>query len=118
MCSKSPRDGPPVAQGAMSAPEPTVTVVPLADAGITPDPANARRHNPRNLGVIETSMQTDGAGRSILVDQFGVTIAGAGALEAATHAGITHAAVIETDGERSDGCLRATRLAPSHADTR
>ena len=78
---------------------PTVTVVPLADAGVTPDPQNARRHNPRNLGVIEASMQTDGAGRSILVDQHGVTIAGAGAWEAATQAGITRAAVIETDGD-------------------
>ena len=76
-----------------------VTVVPLEESGVTPDPQNARRHNPRNLGVIEDSMHTDGAGRSILVDQHGVTIAGAGAWEAATHAGITHAAVIETDGE-------------------
>jgi hypothetical protein len=44
-------------------------------------------------------MQTDGAGRSILVDQHGVTIAGAGAWEAATQAGIARAAVIETDGD-------------------
>jgi hypothetical protein len=78
---------------------PKVTVVPIGDAGITPDPDNARRHNLRNLGVIEDSMQTDGAGRSILVDQHGVTIAGAGAWEAATQAGITRAAVIETDGD-------------------
>lgn len=56
-----------------------VTVVPLEDAGITPDPRNARPHTPRNIGIIEDSMQTDGAGRSILVDQDGVTIAGAGA---------------------------------------
>ena len=76
-----------------------MTVVPLADAGVTPDPHIARRHNPRNLGVIETSMHTDGAGRSILVDQYGVTIAGAGAWEAATQAGIHRAAVIETDGD-------------------
>jgi DNA modification methylase len=51
------------------------------------------------MGVIEDSMHTDGAGRSILVDQHGVTIAGAGAWEAATQAGIRHAAVIETDGD-------------------
>ena len=44
-------------------------------------------------------MQTDGAGRSILVDQDGVTIAGAGAWEAATQAGIRQAAIIETDGD-------------------
>ena len=78
---------------------PRVTVVPLEDAGITPDPHNARRHTPRNIGVIEDSMQQDGAGRSILVDQHGVTIAGAGAWEAATQAGIPRAAVIETDGD-------------------
>src|SRR4051794_17724453 len=78
---------------------PAVTVVPLNEAGITPDPQNARRHTPRNIGIIEDSMPTDGAGRSILVDQDGVTIAGAGAWEAATQAGIPHAAVIETDGD-------------------
>src|SRR6476646_6650066 len=77
----------------------TVTIVPLEEAGITPDPYNARRHTPRNIGVIEDSMHTDGAGRSILVDQDGVTIAGAGAWEAATQAGIPRAAIIETDGD-------------------
>jgi DNA modification methylase len=76
-----------------------VTVIPLEDAGVTPDPHNARRHTPRNIGLIEDSMQTDGAGRSILVDQDGVTIAGAGAWEAATQVGITRAAIIETDGD-------------------
>ena len=74
-------------------------VVPLEEAGVTPDPENVRRHTPRNIGVIEDSMHTDGAGRSILVDQDGVTIAGAGAWEAATQAGIARAAVIETDGD-------------------
>ena len=78
---------------------PTVTVLPLEEAGVTPDPQNARLHTPRNIGVIEDSMHTDGAGRSILVDQDGVTIAGAGAWEAATQAGIKRAAVIETDGD-------------------
>src|SRR5579862_8887113 len=78
---------------------PVVTVVSLAEAGITPDPNNARLHTPRNIGVIEDSMHSDGAGRSILVDQDGVTIAGAGAWEAATQAGIARAAVIETDGD-------------------
>ena len=83
----------------MTARAPQVTVLPLQEAGITPDPTNARLHTPRNIGVIEESMHTDGAGRSILVDQDGVTIAGAGAWEAATQAGIRRAAVIETDGD-------------------
>ena len=78
---------------------PTITVLALEEAGVTPDPENARLHTPRNIGVIEDSMQMDGAGRSILVDQDGVTIAGAGAWEAATQAGIKRAAVIETDGD-------------------
>ena len=78
---------------------PVVRVIPLAQAGITPDPHNARLHTPRHVGVIEDSMHTDDAGRSILVDQHGVTIAGAGAWEAATQAGIRRAAVIETDGD-------------------
>jgi hypothetical protein len=58
---------------------PTVTIIPLGQAGVTLDPHNARLHTPRNIGVIEDSMQTDDAGRSILVDQDGVTIAGAAA---------------------------------------
>jgi hypothetical protein len=53
----------------MSLQPPTITIVPLGEAGITPDPDNARLHTPRNLGVIEDSMHTDGAGRSILVDR-------------------------------------------------
>src|SRR3954468_24990734 len=77
----------------------TVTIVPLEEAGVTPDPQNARLHTPRNIGVIEDSMHTDGAGRAILVDQDGVTIAGAGAWEAATQAGIARAAIVETDGD-------------------
>ncbi len=58
--------------------------MPLEEAGITLDPYNARIHTPRSIGLIEDSMQMDGAGRSILADQHGVTIAGAGAWEAAT----------------------------------
>jgi hypothetical protein len=83
----------------MKAAPPLVTVLPLEEAGVTPDPHNARRQTPRIIGVIEDSMQTDGAGRSILVDQDGVTIGGAGGWEAATQAGIRRAAVIETDGD-------------------
>lgn len=79
--------------------DPIVTIVPLEEAGLLPDPDNARQHNPRNIGVIEDSMQTDGVGRSIFVDQNNVTVAGAGALEAAQQAGIKRAAIIETDGD-------------------
>ena len=40
------------------------------------DPRNARRHTPRNVGMVEHSIQRDGFGRSILVANDGTIIAG------------------------------------------
>jgi hypothetical protein len=37
---------------------PSVNVIPLEQAGITPDPHNARRQAPRNMAVIETDGDT------------------------------------------------------------
>lgn len=79
--------------------DPKLTVVPLEEAGIIPDPDNLRVHNPRNIGTIEDSMNTDGVGRSIFVDQNGVTVAGAGAWEAAQGAGIKRVAFVDVDGD-------------------
>lgn len=76
--------------------KPVVTERHIAD--YTQDPNNARKHNPRNLGLIEESIQVDGAGRSLLVDEHGVIIAGNGTIEAAAAAGMTKVIEIETDG--------------------
>src|SRR5690349_21916419 len=65
---------------------------------LTPDPKNARRHNPRNIGVIERSLNEVGAARSIVIDEDGVVLAGNATTEAAQQAGITRVRVIEADG--------------------
>jgi hypothetical protein len=65
---------------------------------LTFDPNNARRHNPRNIGMIERSLNEVGAGRSIVVDEDGIILAGNGLVEAAAQAGISRVRVIEADG--------------------
>jgi hypothetical protein len=65
---------------------------------LTPDPANARRHNPRNVGMIEDSLHEVGAARSIVIDENGVILAGNATVEAAGNAGIERVQVVEADG--------------------
>jgi len=45
-------------------------------ASLRPDPNNARRHTPRNVGMIETALREVGAARSIVIDEDGVILAG------------------------------------------
>lgn len=66
----------------------------------TPDPQNARKHNPRNVGMIEKSLQTVGSGRSIVVDAEGTILAGNATIEAAAQAGIEDVIVIPTYGDK------------------
>ena len=66
---------------------------------LTPDPRNARKHNPRNVGMIETALQTVGAARSIVVDENGVVLAGNATIEAAAAVGIERVQVVDADGE-------------------
>jgi ParB/Sulfiredoxin domain len=61
-------------------------------------PTNARVHNPRNIAMIEYSIERNGFGRSVLIDESGELIAGHGAKEAAINAGITKVRVIDSDG--------------------
>lgn len=78
----------------------------LEDAGVfiglgdlTPDPKNARRHTPRNVGMIEAALNEVGAARSIVIDEDGVVLAGNATIEAAAQAGIERVQVVEADGE-------------------
>lgn len=64
------------------------------------DPNNARRHTPRNVGLIERSLSETGAGRSLLADRNGVLIAGNATVEAAAAAGIEEAIVVHTRGDK------------------
>ncbi len=65
---------------------------------LKPDKKNARKHNPRNIGMIEKSLQEVGAARSIVIDEDNNILAGNGTVEAAGNAGIEKMTVVETDG--------------------
>lgn len=64
------------------------------------DPNNARKHNPRNVGMIERSLQESGAGRSLVADKHGVILAGNATIEAAAAAGIEDAVIVRTSGDK------------------
>jgi ParB-like chromosome segregation protein Spo0J len=65
---------------------------------LTSDPRNARKHNSRNIGLIERSLNEVGAARSIVVDEDGLVLAGNATIEAAVQAGIERVRVVEADG--------------------
>jgi ParB-like chromosome segregation protein Spo0J len=75
----------------------TKQITSLAD--LIPDPQNARRHTPRNVGMIEKALHEVGAARSIVVDENGVVLAGNATIEAAAAAGIERVQVVEADGQ-------------------
>jgi DNA modification methylase len=77
------------------APGPTIGT--LGD--LTPDPANRRTHNPRNLGMLVDALKVVGASRSIVVDEAGVILAGNGVVEAASAAGLTKLQIVDADGD-------------------
>lgn len=73
---------------------------PVSNIGdLIPDPRNARRHNPRNIGVISDGLQEVGFARSIVIDEDGVILAGNGVVEAAGSVGIEKVRVVDADGE-------------------
>jgi DNA modification methylase len=63
------------------------------------DPANRRRHNPRNIGMVVDALHKVGAARSIVIDEGNVILAGNGVTEAAAEAGITRVRVIDASGD-------------------
>ena len=77
--------------------KPAAVIETLAD--LTPDPRNARRHNPRNVGMLEKALGEVGAARSIVIDERGVVPAGNATIEAAARAGIEKVQVVDADGE-------------------
>jgi hypothetical protein len=66
---------------------------------LRPDPENRRKHNERNVGLIALALQDVGAGRSVVVDEDLMLLAGNGVHQAAVRSGITRVRVIETDGQ-------------------
>jgi ParB-like chromosome segregation protein Spo0J len=63
------------------------------------DPKNRRAHTPRNVGMIVDALHKVGAGRSIVIDEANVVLAGNATIEAAAEAGITKVQVVDADGE-------------------
>ncbi|MEK9749187.1 MAG: DNA methyltransferase [Pseudomonadales bacterium] len=61
------------------------------------DPANARKHSPRNLKAIRDSLDVFGQQKPIVIDSRGVVIAGNGTLEAARDLGWDEIDVAVTD---------------------
>jgi DNA modification methylase len=64
---------------------------------LVPDPANVRKHSPKNLDAIKGSLARFGQQKPIVVDKAGVVIAGNGTLEAAKAIGWTSINVVRTD---------------------
>lgn len=67
---------------------------------LVPDAQNANRGTPRGTDMLERSLQSYGAGRSILVDKHGNVIAGNKTLEASVGIGLKDALVVHTKGEQ------------------
>lgn len=68
-------------------------------ADLTSDPHNARKHTPRNVGVIEDALREVGAARSIVIDEDGVVLAGNATIDAAAAAfGDAPVRVIDANG--------------------
>ena len=65
---------------------------------LKPDAANARKHDPRNIGMIADALNEVGAARSIVIDEDNNILAGNGTVEAAGQAGITRMKIVEADG--------------------
>jgi DNA modification methylase len=74
--------------------DPLVTLL----TALTPDPRNARRHNERNLALIEQALREVGAARSVVVDEAGVVLAGNATVHAAEQAGLERVRIVEADG--------------------
>jgi hypothetical protein len=75
---------------------PVTSVTTLED--LVPDPRNARRHGPRNVGMITDSLHAVGAARSIVIDEDNVILAGNATVDAAAVAGITKVQIVDADG--------------------
>lgn len=83
-------------------PEETGEMLPdstLAVSDLVLDPNNLRLHNERNLAVITDSLRDLGAGRSILIDENNMVLAGNGVTTAAPGAGIERVRIIEALGD-------------------
>lgn len=76
---------------------PRITIKHVDPKTLSPDPANARKHDKRNLDAIKASLRKFGQQKPIVVDENGTVIAGNGTLEAAKALGWTKIAIVKSD---------------------
>lgn len=81
----------------MTARRPPARVSTIRD--LTADTKNARRHSARNLEAIATSLRKVGTGRSIVIDERNVVLAGNGTIKAAAEVGIDKVRVIDAQAD-------------------
>lgn len=67
---------------------------------LTPDAKNANKGTERGSGMLEHSLRTYGAGRSILIDKKGRIIAGNKTVEACGAMGLSNVVVVQTTGDQ------------------
>lgn len=91
---------------------PTTGVERALVADLRADPANLRKHGPRSIDAIKASLLRFGQQKPIVVDAKGVTVAGAGVLEAAVQLQWSHLDVVRT------GLAGTDRVAYGIADNR
>lgn len=65
---------------------------------LIPDPANARRHDKKNMAAIDASLERFGAARSVVLDGADIVRAGNGTLDRARAAGVDRVLIVEGDG--------------------
>lgn len=76
-------------------------------ATLNPDPANVRKHGPRNLDTIKASLKKFGQQKPIVVDADGVVVAGNGTLDAARALGWDKLEVVRTELTGTDATAYA-----------
>jgi len=65
---------------------------------LIPDPKNANMHTEYGTGLLENSIRQNGFGKSVVISNDGVLIAGNGVAEAAAAIGMERTIEVETDG--------------------
>lgn len=63
------------------------------------DPKNANKHSEYGTGLLENSIRENGFGRSIVISNDNVVIAGNGTVEGSVAVGMENVRIIETDGK-------------------
>jgi site-specific DNA-methyltransferase (adenine-specific) len=78
---------------------------------LTPDPANARQHDEKNLKAIQGSLKEFGQRKPIVITEAGVIVAGNGTVEAAKRLGWTKIDAVRVPGDWTPEQTKAFALA-------